>query len=896
MNVDETHQPSLGFSNAYGTDVSIPTSKFNTEAFGPLSVRFIPTSTPQSGMTGVQTATGAITDEIDEIDDFDDLELPGDFDDDFMLTEVVGNKSSHGLEFGTTMSQTGPSFGGNQPPPSQNGVQDINMEELVMLKHRLAEMENKLKSTQEELMIKSGQASVLKDRLETESQAHSELKEKFRTADAQHRSDLNDMMEKHRLALENANIKHQFEVQGFLASRPSNVATPSSTQLSRLLPPPPSPTPQFPKSQTGFASIPSSVKVQPRSDDGFSIHNFAGTPRAPKKSRSIGPSHAVEKPRSPQATGESSKTSWELYTLSDDIPTYAAEDIIRDKLLAGHEHKYGLADLLVIEADAEQVSPLPGSQEYNSNVLLEQLTEACRIALCRLTLVVDESSRSEALKRTTDLLQASLIIGKPHHTVNTLQVLTTLYCTYEDLADVVCRGSVPFLESEEDAFNVVPSESSLPSALACILHLFLTRITLPPQTSTDLAFPAMRKDCKLTKEAEDHLDATLFLFMKLIATHQLASKTISRTFLPLIRKRVFNTMLELHLEKKNYHTLNRILEIMSIVTCEAECSRLFIGWSITEKKLIPSTFSRLGTIIDLIGIQTTDPLDMVNGVIPQIKIRTLEILNRFLRINAERTNVIVFQTNLVRTTICLIRDSVEQAVAVNFQRKMASVWYQKDLQNRFRGGSDATKATTVTLAGAAIGTGSITVKKEPLGQRSSALKLADVQQSTNPMTTATGFVTGAAGNGETEFPLPSQLAKSSFSNFQDPMFEQAHYKPSSLIKPRTGTMTDGVGSREVAAALVSNCKTFDYMNVLRMAMELVMQILRSVEGYSKHLCDKQSVEYRMLGFAVSKVVVLDLGLPTLARELANDVLNDLVLDEDDLEYFLDIVKDIDEGH
>jgi hypothetical protein len=139
MNVDETHQPSLGFSNAYGTDVSIPTSKFNTEAFGPLSVRFIPTST-QSGMTGVQTATGAITDEIDEIDDFDDLELPGDFDDDFMLTEVVGNKSSHGLEFGTTMSQTGPSFGVNQPPPSQNGVQDINMEELVMLKHRLAEV------------------------------------------------------------------------------------------------------------------------------------------------------------------------------------------------------------------------------------------------------------------------------------------------------------------------------------------------------------------------------------------------------------------------------------------------------------------------------------------------------------------------------------------------------------------------------------------------------------------------------------------------------------------------------------------------------------------------------------------------------------------------------------
>ena len=216
------------------------------------------------------------------------------------------------------------------------------------------------------------------------------------------------------------------------------------------------------------------------------------------------------------------------------------------------------------------------------------------------------------MKTTTDLLQASLIMGKPHHTVNALQVLSTLYCTYEDLADIVCRGSVPFLESDkDDAFNVVPSEPSLPSALACVHHLFLTRITLPPQASTDLAFPAMRKDCKLTKEAGDHLDATLFLFMKLIATHQLASKTFSRTFTPLIRKRVFNTMLELHLEKKNYHTLNRILEIMSIVTCEVECSRLFIGWSITEKKFVHSTFSRLGTIIDLIGIQTADPLDMV---------------------------------------------------------------------------------------------------------------------------------------------------------------------------------------------------------------------------------------------------------------------------------------------
>lgn len=63
-------------------------------------------------------------------------------------------------------------------------------------------------------------------------------------------------------------------------------------------------------------------------DDGFSIRNFAGAPRTPKKSRLVAPDTAVEKPRSPQATSESLKTSCQLDTLGDDIPTHTAEEIV----------------------------------------------------------------------------------------------------------------------------------------------------------------------------------------------------------------------------------------------------------------------------------------------------------------------------------------------------------------------------------------------------------------------------------------------------------------------------------------------------------------------------------------------------------------------------------------
>lgn len=233
--------------------------------------------------------------------------------------------------------------------------------------------------------------------------------------------------------------------------------------------------------------------------------------------------------------------------------------------------------------------------------------------MSNLILGVDHRSRAEALRTTSNLLQASLIMRKPHHTVNALHILMTLYRAYDDLSDTVCQGSVPFLENErEDPLKVVPSERSLPSTLACVYYLFLTRIALPPPPPTNPMFPAMRKERKLTKDAEDHMDTTLLLFVNLVATHQLASKTLSRSFALPVRRRIFDNMLIMHLKQKHYRTLERILGIIDIATRDVECSRLFIGWSISQGIWTTDSFAYMDTLSDLIEIRAaeTDLLDM----------------------------------------------------------------------------------------------------------------------------------------------------------------------------------------------------------------------------------------------------------------------------------------------
>lgn len=133
--MEETQQPSLGFSQAFAMGVSIATSKFNTEAFGSLNVHELPTLTTPTGTVVIPTAIAAVTHPYDQDDGFgDDFELPGDYEDDIVLTKVAVE---------TAMSQTGPYLGDIQPPTSQGGSgepEDTSMCEVAMLKQRLAEV------------------------------------------------------------------------------------------------------------------------------------------------------------------------------------------------------------------------------------------------------------------------------------------------------------------------------------------------------------------------------------------------------------------------------------------------------------------------------------------------------------------------------------------------------------------------------------------------------------------------------------------------------------------------------------------------------------------------------------------------------------------------------------
>jgi hypothetical protein len=124
----------------------------------------------------------------------------------------------------------------------------------------------------------------------------------------------------------------------------------------------------------------------------------------------------------------------------------------------------------------------------------------------------------------------------------------------------------------------------------------------------------MKKDYRLPKDAEEHLDTTLFLFMNLVAARLVNSKTPTLSFSPLIRRRIFIDMLRLHLNQRHYGVLGRILTIIGIVTRDAEYSRMFIGWSISQGKWTME-YSHVDMLFELIKIQAADPMDMTVSVV-----------------------------------------------------------------------------------------------------------------------------------------------------------------------------------------------------------------------------------------------------------------------------------------
>ncbi|KAF9556354.1 hypothetical protein EC968_008307 [Mortierella alpina] len=901
---------SMSLSQAFALGYSIPTSKFNTEAFGTLSVRppsnsTMPTTAASNASHGAGVRSASTGESLDDI-----LDIPIDFDDeDFGDMGMTIDKDTTGLipeevvqsQMPTQLSQSGV----ERVLDSQAG------DEATLLKQRLSEMERLLKEREDQLLIKTGEAAIVKTNLDVLTKEHNSLAERYKAADLQHQADKQSLEEKHRRELANTNMNHQFEVQKFMLDGPSGAKHRKGPDLPRQ-PVSISQTASYPNDFSGFSSQ-ASIKVAPR-NDGFSIHNFGVQSRSPRKTRSTGMSNAsLEKPRPFALANEQSKPARPVFGFSSNIPTQSAEEIIRDKLLAGQEDDFGLRQLRIIKVDEEGEHPLPplrGTTQHTQNCLVEEITRQCVGALIDLTCNVNSESKSLALRTTTTLLQSSLISKKPFHAMNALKVLRILYFTYEDIASEVSRGAVPFLENEhENPATLTPSETSLPSALACIHCLFISRIALSSQTPHEAGFTSSMTKLidKMTPEAERQLETDVLLLLDLVARDQSSEKR-RLTNSKLIRSQIYDDGLRLHLEGKNYRTIDRMLGILDIVSRETECCRLLIGWSVTRNTWTES-FKQVDTLIALLEVKADNDVDIANGLIPQLKMKVLDILGRLIAIEVEQTRKIIRKTRLMKAVICSIQDLVELAGRIHYQRTFASIWQHSTSAKQdtpTAGLSCKTKSETGDF-GSIVATHS----PDPFEAFSLALGSSHGKQkqravgstelhSDNPSRTSSP---GPAPGSNTCVPTAELVSSSSlsetgtrpyFSSFLHNTHQSLQYKPAILNRT---SFDCGVSNGPCPPASSSRLEllgphhqVFDYLAQLKLEMEFLLTIFRTIPGYVEALAEKDPNNFHALVFAVGAIAVRDLGLPVQAQYLAQDLLTELVEEEEEEEY-LALIRD-----
>jgi hypothetical protein len=253
--------------------------------------------------------------------------------------------------------------------------------------------------------------------------------------------------------------------------------------------------------------------------------------------------------------------------------------------------------ILTLTFSIHYVAITLGSKRYNENLQLGAITQQCYKSVQGLVQRVSPRSKGQALHDTTRLLQLSLVLDKPLHAMNALKVLRTLMFTYEDLSDEVSRGLVPFMEHDnEDAWVVQASDVSLPSTLACIEYLLLTRLARDPPTKEAVG----GIEYKLNEEAENQFQLEIIQAMNYVAWSQTESSHLTRTFVPLIRKGIFEEMIRYQTARNNFRQLRPMLEILDTVLREVECCKLLMGWRVSQQAW-SNVFKFMNTLIGLLG-------------------------------------------------------------------------------------------------------------------------------------------------------------------------------------------------------------------------------------------------------------------------------------------------------
>ncbi|KAF9335693.1 hypothetical protein BG006_010844 [Podila minutissima] len=601
-------------SDSFGDFTDMPTDFFNTANFGTVAIPPLGTgNTNTTGDMGTGTGPSNLTrsmvsdprftvpgDDAD-MDRLGDLDLPPDFDDDVDIKDapITQHHPEGNMDFTTQdvprerASTQRPLHVKNSGPVVSNAAMQAAEEELRQLKMQLAERDEMIKAKEKELMLKTGENSILKENCEkfmkdVRTTAEQARQDKFH--DAQERAKMKEEFDKE---LKNQSMAHQFDIFNMQKTKASVPFKVSETPRQSPTQQPAAVTPEFP--------------------------SMFSTPNRSSRASSVKPSRAVP----PQTKS--------IYSINTKVPKSTPEGRIRKRLLGGTQDSIGLRELMGQKGHESGYAPLQGTSQFKKDAQLEKLSQRCANMLTELTIDVNETTIKRALKATTMLLQQSIALRKPMHTRNAVSVLRKLYVTYDYVAKEVSAGRVSFLDDvKEDPLESILPEGNLsgtpspPTPLACIMYLLITRfaqcwpsaaaaisnsaarhssggsnvalVNVPPNSGLDNSWISLDAESALPKEDYDLFEEDLFALVEGVARDQLA-RHLSEKMMPLAHWRIFDNVLKLH--RDNIRTLDRTLTVLDVISRDPKCCRFYCGWS-HQRKIWTDTFTQIETLANLL--------------------------------------------------------------------------------------------------------------------------------------------------------------------------------------------------------------------------------------------------------------------------------------------------------
>ncbi|KAF9396496.1 hypothetical protein CPC16_001178 [Podila verticillata] len=267
-------------SSSFSNFTDIPTEYFNTANFGTVAIP--PPGTGNTNTTG-DTGTGTgpsnlsrsmisdprftVPGDDADMDRLGDLDLPPDFDDDL---DIKDDSHSQGNMDFTTQDIPRERASTQQPSNIKSGSSMSNAalqayeEELRLLKQQLAEREEQIKTKDRELMMKTGENSILKENCERavkEVRTTVEQARQDKMHDAQERAKMREDYEKE---IKNQSMSHQFDLFNMNKTKALVPFKASETPKQSLTQQPAVVTPEFPSMFSGNRVRAPSVKPSHR--------------------------------------------------------------------------------------------------------------------------------------------------------------------------------------------------------------------------------------------------------------------------------------------------------------------------------------------------------------------------------------------------------------------------------------------------------------------------------------------------------------------------------------------------------------------------------------------------------------------------------------------------------